>query len=124
MRIVTRFFLQSFIASKNGQQIIKLILHEYQYPFLPKQILIHELIEPLQSIMLKKIIFLCPYLTKEMAQQCVDSLFAQLIFIYYNQLLINQDKEINISNSDMDNILEHIVSFTLAGIRYYEVIRG
>lgn len=85
--------------------------------------LFHELIEPLQNLIAKHLLSLCPYLTTKMARQYVDTLFAQLIFVYYKQILYKHDMEINMSNSDISKMLEHIISFTLAGIRNYETIR-
>lgn len=117
-------FLQHFLTSEQGRLGFRLLLQERKEPHLPEQMLFHEVVEPLGTIIRKSLTTLCPFLSAEQANQCMHSLVAQLIYtLHAHYLFEGMDKE-QMSPVNLEKTLEHIVQFTTAGILQYQPVSG
>jgi len=112
-------FLESFVADARGSQVMRLMMHEKQEPHLPQGLFLREVIQPVRRIMRQALVRACPQLSQTNADLCLHSIVAQLLNLLQAQDLFKglDEKEMPLLNREKS--LEHIVRFSVGGIRQY-----
>ncbi len=110
-------FSKAFVGSAGGSEFTTLLLREMLAPNLPRGIFIEECILPVNKVLKEALCKVCPGLDDRSAELCIQSLLGQLYHtmrICHFRGKLAQD---NLPIPDMSAAIDHIVQFTVAGIR-------
>jgi len=110
-------FLKPFLDEKTGDHFIKLMIHELTSQHLPKAMFVNEIIEPTMKALGSALSKLVPGLQPRQIMLALMSLAGQLLHIIRMKEMLDF-KEFTIQKvPDFEEIIDHVVSFTAAGIR-------
>lgn len=112
-------FLAPLMEDPKGRAFLKLMTREMLYPHMPAGMCAEEMIMPVFTLLLEAMEKICPQLTKEQAMWSIYSLIAQLIHTIHMQTIMG-DLLKGMPDFDVTKAVEHIVSFTAAGVRSFE----
>ena len=113
-------FLEPVAGQDQGRQIIKLMTREMLDQHLPKGMFSDEVIIPTTTTLGQAMAKLCPDLEKSKTQLCIHSVIAQLIHVIRVKEMFAQGDNPNIPTFDLARLIDHIVDFSVAGIRACE----
>jgi len=114
LRTFAQAFLVPFVTGQ--QQLLKLLIHEMTNRRLPQGMLFKEVIEPVETTLIKVLKQLCPEIDDVCARRCISSVVAQLIHVVHSQRLFS-DRVEQRHDFDLPGTVAHIVCFSAAGIR-------
>jgi AcrR family transcriptional regulator len=112
-------FLKPFADPQKSQRFMQLFFREMAESRLPKNMFLDELAAPSLTTMEKAIAVICPNINKHDAMMCVLSLTGQLVHIMQAKVLFEGAQGHSIASIDIDESINHIVKFSVAGIRAY-----
>jgi AcrR family transcriptional regulator len=112
-------FLAPLMEDPKGRAFLKLMTREMLYPHMPAGMCAEEMIMPVFTLLLESLEKICPDLTKEQAMWSIYSLIAQLIHTIHIQTMMGDCLK-GMPVFDVTKAVEHIVSFTAAGVRSFE----
>ncbi|MBW2123955.1 MAG: TetR/AcrR family transcriptional regulator [Deltaproteobacteria bacterium] len=115
LRSFAQAFLKPFVMGQ--QQLLKLLIHEMTNRRLPEGLLFKEVIEPVETTLIKVLKRLCPEIDNACARRCISSVVAQLIHVVHSQRLFSDRLERRQGDFDLTGTVDHIVCFSAAGIR-------
>ena len=115
LRSFAQAFLKPFVMGQ--QQLLKLLIHEMTNRRLPEGLLFKEVIEPVETTLIKVLKQLCPEIDNACARRCISSVVAQLIHAVHSQRLFSDRLERRQGDFDLPGTVAHIVCFSAAGIR-------
>jgi AcrR family transcriptional regulator len=121
-------FLKPFSDPQRSQRFMQLFFRELAEQRLPKNMFLEEMAAPVMAAMEDALVVLCPNLNKHDAQMCVLSITGQLVHIMQVRVLFEGAPGLasgesrggqghSIASIDIDEAIDHIVSFSAAGIR-------
>lgn len=114
-----RAFLAPLAEEKESQILIQLFMREMMDPKLPSDMFLREMAQPMHQILHQALTTIHSELQPNHTFMCLHSLVAQLIhFIQMRDLILNQDSTTTPSINKQD-MLEHVIRFTVAGIKNY-----
>lgn len=113
-----RAFFAPLIESDQGRFFIRLFMREMIDPQLPPDTFKRQVIEPVRGALIEALLRVCPKLDEAEAMLCVHSTVAQLIHVIQANLIIGTDDRE--PAFDLDRTIDHIVRFSVAGIRQCE----
>jgi len=117
-----RAFFAPLIESGQGRLFIRLFMREMIDPQLPPDTFNRQVIEPVRGALIEALLRVCPKLDEAEAVLCVHSTVAQLIHVIQADLIIGADDRDPVF--DLDRTIDHIVRFSVAGIRQCEQDRS
>ena len=110
-------FLAPLIEDAGGKNVMKLMIREMLYPQLPANMIFDELIMPLSTALQQALVKVCPGLDPQQALWSIFSLVGQLLHTMHIQgMLSNHTDKKFPSGFEVSAAVDHIVSFTAAGI--------
>jgi AcrR family transcriptional regulator len=112
-------FLEPLVQKSNGPQIMKLFVRERLDPHLPSGMFFEEMISPIMDTLLSALQKICPSLSHENAVCSIFSTVAQLLHTVYAQELFAHEGNDAVPDFDLSRAVDHIVTFSAAGIRAY-----
>ena len=86
---------------------------------LPRGIFVEEMILPVMMALQKAIMQICPGLKEEEARLAILSIVGQLIHVACAKAMFEQVGDSRVPRLDLDEVVNHIVKFSAAGIRAY-----
>lgn len=111
-------FLAPLIEDNTGLNVMKLVVREMLYPQLPANMVFDELILPMTTVLQQAIVKVCSGLNQQQALWSIFSLVGQLFHTMHIQsMLSNHPDEKLFSRFEVSAAVDHIVAFTVAGIR-------
>ncbi len=119
LRGFSHAFLAPLMEDPKGRAFLKLMTREMLYPHMPAGMCAEEMIMPVFTLLLESVVKICPGLTKEQAMWSIYSLIAQLIHTIHMQTIMGDCMK-GMPVFDVSKAVEHIVSFTAAGVRSLE----
>ncbi len=119
-----RSFAESFMGSITETQKVsnlnKLMAREYINKHLPSGMFLQEVMMPAVTSMQKALVQAFPNLDEQKVPWIVFSLIGQLVHLSHVRVMSDNSEETVIRNLfNKDEIVNHIVKFTCAGIRAY-----
>ena len=109
-------FLKPFLDEKTGDHFIKLMIHELTSQHLPKAMFVNEIIEPTMKALESALLKLVPGLQPRQIMLALMSLAGQLIHIIRMREMLDFEEFTIQKVPDFEEIINHVVSFTAAGI--------
>ena len=112
-------FLKPFADPQHSERLMKLLFREMAESRLPKNMFFDELAAPVLAAMEKAIAVICPAIDKHDAMMSVLSLTGQLVHILQSNVLFEKAQGHSITSINIDESIDHIVKFSVAGIMAY-----
>jgi TetR/AcrR family transcriptional regulator, regulator of cefoperazone and chloramphenicol sensitivity len=112
-------FLKPFSDPQQSQRFLQLLFREMAEQRLPKNMFLDELATPTLTAMEEAIVVICPNINKHDALMCTLSLTGQLVHITQAKVLFEGAQGHSITSINIDEAIDHIVKFSVAGIRAY-----
>ena len=116
----THAFLDPLMELEQGHLMVQLFMREMADPHLPPQIFVEQMVEPMQEMMIEAVQRTCHDIEPPQAILSLHSLVAQLIHVVQTRRLFKGVDRSRMPTLNLDQIVEHIVRFTAAGIRQYQ----
>jgi hypothetical protein len=89
-------------------------------PHLPPGMLISEMTAPVMKALAKAFCEVCPELKPSSARPIILSVVGQLVYTVCATHLFEDSKDPELPPLDLNEMIEHVVKFSAAGIRGYE----
>jgi len=115
-RVFSHAFLAPLLEDPKGRSFLKLMTREMLYPHIRMGMCVDEMIMPILETLVVAISKICPGLSKEDAFWSIYSLIAQLIHTIHIQTMMGNSFK-GLPSFDVSGAVDHIVSFTAAGVR-------
>jgi AcrR family transcriptional regulator len=112
-------FLKPFSDPQQSQRFMQLFFRELAEQRLPKNMFLDELAAPSIAAMEEAIAVICPNINEHDALMSILSLTGQLVHITQVKVLFEGAKGHSITSINIDEAIDHIVKFSVAGIRAY-----
>ena len=117
-------FAYTFVGSLEdagvGGRLNKLMAREYIDSHLPTNMFMEEVMEPTIAAMHNALLKTCPDLDESKILSVVFSVIGQLVHLVHIKTMIEQSgDDLDIPLFDSDEVIDHIVKFSAAGIRAY-----
>jgi len=90
-------------------------------PHLPREMFVAEMVSPVLSAMTKALMEICPWLDETTSGVMALLMVGQLIHAVCARELFEQSGHAERFKLELDEMVEHIVKFSAAGIRAYAV---
>lgn len=110
-------FIEPLVDQSGGQRLIKLFAHEMISRHLPQDVLIKEFIMPVMGALESAMEKICPGLDGTKARLAIFSIVAQLLHIIRVKEMFGSVTDNEFPMFDFSELVDHIVSFSAAGIR-------
>jgi len=119
---VVRAFCEGFIdplmEDGRGRLLMQLYSREMQEPLLPPTMFFEELIDPMRRLMHRTLPAHCPGLDQRDLEYCLLSLVGQLLHALQMSQHLDRIGGTTFEGFDMASTIDHIVEFSVAGIRH------
>lgn len=113
-------FVGSMVDTSKSLRLSKLMAREYIDSHLPADMFINEVMTPTINAMRTALIKTCPDLNESKIMPVVFSIIGQLVHLVHVKTLFEQGgDDFNLPIFDSNEIIDHIVRFSAAGIRAY-----
>lgn len=117
LRVFAEAFFEPFQEGEKGVYFMNLMMREMVTPKLGFETFFCEVIAPVTAALQKAFMDTCPGLDSGRAMECVHSFVAQMLHLLHqgkNATDFTEGKA-----ADMSKDIEHVVEFTMAGIRHF-----
>ena len=120
--VLLRSFADTFIGpmvEKSARQLGTLMAREWIDQRLPANMFFDDVIRPTMTVMHKALVKACPGLDESKVPLVVLSLAGQLTHIVHVKAILQEHGEVNLPIFNLAEAIDHIVTFSAAGIRAY-----
>ena len=115
-------FVGSIVDANRASRLTKLMAREYIDSHLPTNMFVNEVIKPTITAMHKALVKTCPDLDESKILPVVFSVIGQLVHLVHIRTMFEQGgDDLDMPIFDSDEVINHIVKFSAAGIRAYTV---
>jgi AcrR family transcriptional regulator len=113
-------FVGSMVDTSKTSRLSKLMAREYIDSHLPTDMFVNEVMTPTISAMRGALVKTCPDLDESKIMPVVFSLIGQLVHLVHVKTMFEQGGDkLNLPVFDSNEIIDHIVRFSAAGIHAY-----
>jgi len=119
LRSYSRAFLEPLVEGEKSFRFIRLMAREMVDRHLPKGIFVEEMILPVMVALQKALMQICPGLKEEEARLTILSIVGQLMHVIAAKTMFEQVGGPQVPKLDLNEMVNHIVKFSAAGIRAY-----
>lgn len=113
-------FVGSMVDTSKSSQLSKLMAREYIDSHLPTNMFVNEVMTPTITAMHSALVKTCPDLDESKIMPVVFSVIGQLVHLVHVKTMLEQGgDDLNLPTFDSNELIEHIVKFSAAGIRAY-----
>ena len=117
LRVFADSFLEPLLDKSSGRRFIKLMTREIIDPHLPRSLFIEKMIVPTIGTMQQALVKVCPGLETKAINMCIFSLIGQLLHLIRLKEMFDEDEQFGTLMFKFDQVIEHVVEFSAAGIR-------
>ena len=111
-----RVFLEPLVNREDNRALMHLFCRELHDGHLGRELLLNEIILPVQERFCRALQCLCPRMTKDEAILNVHCLASQLLHLtHITELMLNRH-DLGLDDPRVDRAVEHIVRFSVAGM--------
>jgi len=122
LRAFAKSFVEPLVDQASGPVFMKLMIREISDPRLPKRMFLEEMILPTLRVFERAIVRICPGMDERTVVLCLVSVVGQLMHIVSVGEMFGHGGDGDLPIPSLDEIVEHVVEFSAAGIR--GLIRG
>jgi AcrR family transcriptional regulator len=120
LRSFAQTFVGSIVGAVGASRLSKLVAREYIDNHLPTDMFVDEFIMPTITAMHDALMKTCPDLDESKILMVIFSLVGQLVhLVHVKTMLEHGGDDLNLPVFDSNEVIEHIVRFSTAGIRAY-----
>lgn len=113
-------FVGSMVDTSKASQLGKLMAREYIDSHLPTNMFVNEVMTPTITAMHSALVKTCPDLDESKILPVVFSFIGQLVHLVHVKTMFEQGgDDLNLPIFDSNELIDHIVKFSAAGIRVY-----
>lgn len=113
-------FVGSIVGADGALRLSKLMAREYIDSHLPTNMFIYEFIMPTITAMHSALIKTCPDLDESKILMVIFSFIGQLVHLVHVKTMFEHNGgDLSLPAFDSDEVIEHVVKFSAAGIRAY-----
>ncbi|HSW00377.1 MAG TPA: CerR family C-terminal domain-containing protein [Sedimentisphaerales bacterium] len=112
-------FIEPLIEGDRQCRFVNLMAREMIDPHLPREVFLAEMVKPVLSALSKALMEICPWLNEANAQVAILLMVGQLIHAVCAKELFEESSHGEPFQLELENLVEHIVKFSAAGIRAY-----
>jgi len=113
-------FVGSMVDASKASRLSKLMAREYIDGHLPTNMFVNEVMAPTITAMHSALMKTCPDLDESKILPVVFSVIGQLVHLVHVKTLLEQGgDDLSLPIFDSDEVIDHIVKFSAAGIRAY-----
>jgi AcrR family transcriptional regulator len=113
-------FIEPLIDGGRSERFITLMAREMVDPHLPHDMFHNDMIAPVMSALRQALQRICPWLRQERAQLVILSVVGQLMQTVLSKDMFERGSHPELPQVDLEEMVEHIVRFSAAGIRAYQ----
>lgn len=117
-------FIEPLVDGRGPCRFVNLMAREMIDPHLPREIFLTEMILPVMAALGKALIQICPWLNESNVRMIILSIVGQLMHSVCAKGMFDESGHPEMSNIDLDGMVDHIVKFSAAGIRAYATEAG
>jgi AcrR family transcriptional regulator len=119
LRSFSMAYLEPFADPVSSERFMHLFARELVDQRLPKKMFLDEMVLPVTKALQEAFTILCPDLSAGDAQMCINSIIGQLLHVMQIKVMFEGGQEISGTPFDIEEVIEHIVKFSAAGIRAF-----
>jgi AcrR family transcriptional regulator len=119
LRSYANSFIGPLVSKGRGGCFIKLMTREMIDRKLPPNIFVEEMVMPVMIVLQKALMKTCPGLDESKVRMVILSVVGQLIHIVVAETMFEQTDIPNVPKYELDEVVDHIVKFSVAGIKGY-----
>jgi AcrR family transcriptional regulator len=112
-------FFEPLIEGDRQCQFISLMAREMIDPHLPRDMFLAEMVKPVVSALTRALMEICPWLNEANAGIAILLMVGQLIHAVCAKELFEETSHGELFRLKLEDLVEHIVKFSAAGIRAY-----
>jgi TetR/AcrR family transcriptional regulator, regulator of cefoperazone and chloramphenicol sensitivity len=119
LRSYATAFLEPLVGGTTYCRFINLMAREMIDPHLPRQMFLEEMVVPVMTALREALMTICPYLNERSAGLIILSVVGQLIHTICAKEMFEQSGHPQAPTLDLEELVDHVVLFSAAGIRAY-----
>lgn len=123
-----RSFAESFVGSLVDEDktrcLNKLMAREWIDHHLPVNMFLDDIITPTLNAMHSALVKTCPGFDESKVPFIVLSIVGQLLHVLHVKVIFQQCEESSLPKFDLNQVIDHIVKFSIAGIRVYDEVKS
>lgn len=124
LRSYANSFVEPLIDGGRSERFVNLMAREMVDPHLPRDMFLNEMIAPVMSAFIQALQRICPWLEERQARLVILSVVGQLMQTVLSKGMFEQGNHPEVPKLDLEEMAEHIVRFSAAGIRAYQSESG
>jgi AcrR family transcriptional regulator len=117
-------FIEPLVDGGRSERFITLMAREMVEPRLPRDMFLKDMIVPVMSALEQAMQRICPWLRQERVQLVILSIVGQLMHTVLAKGMFERGSHPGVPGLDLEEMVEHIVRFSAAGIRAYQSESG
>jgi AcrR family transcriptional regulator len=119
LRSFAEAFIGPLVDEHKTRRLSKLMAREWIDYHLPVNIFLDDIIAPTLNAMNSALVKICPGLDESKVPFIVMSIVGQLLHMLHVKAIFQQIDEVSLPKFDLAEAVEHVVKFSIAGIRVY-----
>ncbi len=120
LRSYANSFVEPLVSGGRSERFVNLMAREMVDPHLPRDMFFNEMIVPVVSAFGQALQRICPWLEERRARLVILSVVGQLMQTVLSKDMFERDDRPGMPKLDVEEMVEHVVRFSAAGIRTYE----
>jgi len=113
-------FIEPLVDGGRSERFIALMAREMVDPHLPRDMFLHDMIVPVMGALTQALQRICPWLEERRARLVILSIVGQLMQTVLTKGMFEQGDHPDVPRLELEEMVEHIVRFSAAGIRTYQ----
>ncbi|MBN1507761.1 MAG: TetR/AcrR family transcriptional regulator [Sedimentisphaerales bacterium] len=124
LRSYANSFVEPLVEGGRSERFVSLMAREMVDPHLPHDMLLNDMIVPVMDAFTQALRRICPWLGGDQARLVILSVVGQLMQTVLSKGMFEMDGHATVPKLDPDQMVEHIVRFSAAGILAYQDKQG
>ena len=120
LRSYANSFIEPLVSGGRSERFVNLMAREMVDPHLPENMFLNEMIAPVVSSFGQALRRICPWLDEGRARMVILSVVGQLMETVLSKDTFERGNHPAVPKLDLEEMVEHIVKFSAAGIRAYQ----
>jgi len=112
-------FVEPLVGKSRGGRFMKLMAREMIDRHLPQNVFLKEMIVPVMTALQEALVKTCPGLEESRARLAILSIVGQLVHTVVAETMFEQTDSPELPRFELSDVVNHIVTFSAAGIRAY-----
>jgi len=112
-------FIEPLVGGGSNCRFINLMAREMIDPHLPREMFLTEMIVPVMAALSQALLRICPWLNETNVRMVILLIVGQLIHTVCAKEMFEESDHPELPKIDLDEMVDHVVRFSAAGIRAY-----